>query len=73
MSPRLPSLTAKDVIRLVEGQGFNKSGQRGSHAKFIHPDGRTTIVPVHTGETIGPGLLLKILSDIGLDPKELRK
>jgi len=28
-----------------------------------HPDGRTTVVPVHSGETLGPGLLSKILSD----------
>jgi predicted RNA binding protein YcfA (HicA-like mRNA interferase family) len=31
-----------------------------------HPDGRTTIVPTHAGETIGPGLMSKILRDAEL-------
>jgi predicted RNA binding protein YcfA (HicA-like mRNA interferase family) len=31
-----------------------------------HPDGRRTTVPVHQGETIGPGLLGGILKDLGL-------
>jgi hypothetical protein len=26
-------------------------------------DGRATVVPIHAGETIGPGLLSKILRD----------
>jgi len=29
-----------------------------------HPDGRTTVVPIHAGETIGLGLLSKILRDV---------
>ena len=28
-----------------------------------HPDGRRTVIPIHSGETIGPGLLNKILKD----------
>lgn len=36
---------------------------RGSHHYLRHPDGRTTVVPAHAGETIGPGLLSKILRD----------
>jgi hypothetical protein len=31
------------------------------------------VVPVHAGEIIGPGLLLKILRDTELDKKELKK
>jgi len=32
-----------------------------------HPDGRGTVVPVHSGETIGAGLMSKIQKDIGAD------
>ena len=32
-----------------------------------HPDGRSTVVPIHGGETIGVGLLSKIQKDIGID------
>ena len=28
---------------------------------FRHKDGRTTVIPNHHGENIGPGLLLKII------------
>ena len=36
-----------------------------------HPDGRRTVVPVHAGETIGPGLLNAILKDTELTIDEL--
>jgi len=36
-----------------------------------HPDGRVTVVPIHSGETIGPGLLSKILRDCELTRDEL--
>ena len=32
-----------------------------------HPDGRGTVVPVHSGEIIGAGLMSKIQKDIGVD------
>jgi predicted RNA binding protein YcfA (HicA-like mRNA interferase family) len=38
-----------------------------------HPDGRATVVPVHAGETIGPGLLNQILNDTELSRDELQK
>ena len=36
-----------------------------------HDDGRCTVVPVHAGETLGPGLLLQILKDTELDKSDL--
>ena len=36
-----------------------------------HPDGRRTVVPVHAGEIIGPGLLSKILRDTEMEVEEL--
>jgi len=35
-----------------------------------HPDGRTTVVPVHPGEDIGRGLLRKIIRDARVDIEE---
>jgi predicted RNA binding protein YcfA (HicA-like mRNA interferase family) len=35
-----------------------------------HPDGRITVVPVHSKEKIGPGLLLKIIKDAKLTREE---
>jgi len=38
-----------------------------------HPDGRATVVPVHSGETIGPGLLTKILRNVEMTKDDLIK
>lgn len=37
---------------------------------LIHPDGRSTIVPIHPGQEIGPGLLRKIIRDAGVSVEE---
>jgi len=34
-----------------------------------HSDGRSTVVPVHSGETVGVGLMSKIQNDLGVDRK----
>jgi len=47
--------------------------QRGSHVFLKHTDGKATVVPVHSGETIGPGLLSKILRDVEMTKDELLK
>ena len=66
MSPRLPSVTARQIIRVLEAIGFERIRQSGSHATFRHPDGRWTIVSIHPGKTIPRGTLRKILRDAGL-------
>jgi predicted RNA binding protein YcfA (HicA-like mRNA interferase family) len=38
-----------------------------------HPDGRRTVVPVHAGETVGPGLLSKILKDVEMEADEFTR
>jgi len=35
-----------------------------------HPDGRITVVPVHAGESVSIGLLLKIMKDVKLEREE---
>ncbi len=55
----------------LERNGFAIVRQRGSHVFLRHPDGRATVVAVHRGETLGPGLLLKIAHDVKLTRDEL--
>jgi predicted RNA binding protein YcfA (HicA-like mRNA interferase family) len=73
MSPRLPHLKSKEVVRLLKEHGFEKDRQAGSHAVFLHPDGRRTTVPMHGTRTVGIGLLRQILRDADIDPTSLRK
>jgi predicted RNA binding protein YcfA (HicA-like mRNA interferase family) len=46
-----------EVMSLLKKVGFVAGRQRGSHVFLRHNDGRATVVPIHSGETIGPGLL----------------
>ncbi|WP_221239668.1 type II toxin-antitoxin system HicA family toxin [Longimicrobium terrae] len=43
--------------------GFEVVRIKGSHHFLRHADGRATVVPVHAGDVIGPGLMSKILRD----------
>jgi predicted RNA binding protein YcfA (HicA-like mRNA interferase family) len=70
---KLKPLPSKNVIAILEQLGFEKIRQRGSHIFFRHPDGRTTIVPVHKGEEIGRGLLQEIIKDSKLTKEEFLK
>jgi predicted RNA binding protein YcfA (HicA-like mRNA interferase family) len=63
---KLPILRANELIRALEGAGFQIIRQRGSHVRMKHPDGRIVTVPVHPGQDIGRGLLRKILRDAEL-------
>jgi predicted RNA binding protein YcfA (HicA-like mRNA interferase family) len=69
--PRLPRPTGSDLIRALRKAGFETVRVRGSHHFLRHDDGRATVVPVHSGETIGPGLLNKMLRDCALSADEL--
>ncbi|MGA2205353.1 MAG: type II toxin-antitoxin system HicA family toxin [Terracidiphilus sp.] len=68
---RLPRIKGKELVRALERAGFAVNRSRGSHVFLKHPDGRTTTVPIHSGETIGPGLLRAILRDVELSADEL--
>ena len=67
---RLPRLKGKEVVRALERAGFVAVRIRGSHIFMKHEDGRVTTVPVHSGETLGPGLLRSILRDIEMSLEE---
>lgn len=68
-----PSLTGKQLIARLKKKGFLSIRQKGSHVFLQHSDGRATVVPVHSGETIGPGLFSKILKDVEMTKDELIK
>lgn len=69
----LPSVTGKDLIAALKKGGFEIMRIKGSHHFLRHTDGRTTVVPAHAGETLGPGLLSKILRDCDLSREELHQ
>ena len=72
MSKR-PALTGKTLLSSLKRAGFMVVRTRGSHVFLQHDDGRATVVPIHSGETIGPGLLSKILRDVEMTKDDLQK
>lgn len=71
---RLPTLTGKEAARIAEKIGFIYSHTTGSHAVYKHKDGRRITIPMHTGEEIGPGLLIKIIKrDLRMSRQEFIK
>jgi predicted RNA binding protein YcfA (HicA-like mRNA interferase family) len=51
---RAPHVTGPNLVAALAKPGFRV---------LRHEDGRSTVVPAHSGETTGPGLLHKILRD----------
>ena len=68
--PRLPRLRGREVAAALHRAGFAVIRIKGSHHFMRHTDGRATVVPIHSGETLGPGLLKKILKDVEMEGEE---
>ena len=68
---KLPRARGKDAVKALTKAGYEVSRIRGSHHFLQDSQGRGTVVPVHAGETIGPGLLRKMLRDCDIAPEEL--
>jgi predicted RNA binding protein YcfA (HicA-like mRNA interferase family) len=74
MSDRLPSFKPRDLIGLLKRAGFLQAYQDSSHLYLRHPvSGRTTCVPIHTGD-VKRNLAHKILfKDCGLTKSDVRR
>lgn len=71
--PRPPRVSARELVRALEKQGFVLSRSKGSHRIYRHPDtGKRVTVPYHEGRTAPPGTLANILREAGIDRDELR-
>ncbi len=69
--PKLPSLTAREVVRALKRVGFIEDRQRGSHLVLIQPETKAmTVVPMHRGKTLKVPLLRAILRDARLSLQE---
>ena len=61
------TMKIKEIIRLIENDGWEKVAQKGSHAQYKHPIklGRVTI-PIHGNKELKIGTLKSILKQAGL-------
>jgi len=70
---KLFTLTGKVLIKALMRAGFEEIKTKGSHHFLRHSDGRCTVVPVHSRETIGKGLMSQILRDCEISREELQQ
>jgi predicted RNA binding protein YcfA (HicA-like mRNA interferase family) len=68
---RAPRVTGSELIAARAKVGFGVLRVKGSHHFLRHQDGRRTVVPAHSGEIVGPGLLHKILRDCRMTAEQL--
>ena len=61
---KLQIIDAKRMEKLLFLLGFKKIRQKGSHAFYKHPDGRTTTLPHHRKRVLAPPLIREILKEI---------
>ena len=73
MMAKLPRISGKKLIKALRKNGFEVLRIRGSHHFLAHPDGRRTVVPAHGNETIGTGLMSKILRDCEIERDDFPK
>ncbi len=69
--PKLPRVTGKQLLKFLEGEGFEVVRIRGSHF-FLRNEvlNLRTTVPIHSKEILRPGTMLGILSDIEMGKTE---
>lgn len=72
--PSLSQVKAKYLVKVALKLGFKYRDQSGSHAVYVHSDGRRTTIPIHPTQTIGIGLLTKIIKkDLQISKNEFIK
>ncbi|MEM3565241.1 MAG: type II toxin-antitoxin system HicA family toxin [Candidatus Jordarchaeaceae archaeon] len=69
---KLPSLTPKKIIKILEKRGFVLDRVKGSHHIYYHPETRKrVVVPLHKKD-LPKGTLIEILKQAGISREELR-
>ena len=69
--PKLPRLTASQIVAVLEKAGFSLARQSGSHMIYKNPAGKRVTVPFHAAKILHPKVLRSILRDADLSLEAL--
>ncbi len=70
--PKLPAITPKDIIRVLEKEGFVLDRIKGSHHIYSHPETRRrAVIPIHKKD-LPKGTLLEILRQAGISKEDIK-
>ncbi len=69
--PKLPRLTARQIVAVLENTGFILARQSGSHMIYKNAAGKRVTVPFHASKILHPKVLKSILRDADLSVEKL--
>ena len=70
---QLKNLTADELIRALEKDGWCYVVTRGAIRTYRHPDGTVVTIHYHPRKTYGPKLLRGLLRHIGWTEEDLKR
>jgi predicted RNA binding protein YcfA (HicA-like mRNA interferase family) len=70
---QLKNLTADEIIRGLNRDGWALDETSGAIRVYRHSDGRRVSIHYHPQKTYGPKLLKSLLQDIGWSETEMRR
>jgi predicted RNA binding protein YcfA (HicA-like mRNA interferase family) len=71
--PKLPRLTARQIVTVLEKAGFSLARQSGSHMVYKNAAGKRATVPFHASKILHPKVLKSILRDADLTLDDLKE
>ena len=69
--PKLPRLTARQIVAVLEKIGFSLARQSGSHMIYKNSAGKRVTVPFHAAKILHPKVLRNILRDAEVSVERL--
>jgi predicted RNA binding protein YcfA (HicA-like mRNA interferase family) len=69
--PKLPRLTARQIVAVLEKAGFSLARQSGSHMIYKNAAGKRVTVPFHASKILHPKVLKSVLRDADLSVEKL--
>ena len=70
---QLKNKTAKDFIRALEKDGWERDATIGAEQIFRHPDGKRVSIHFHPNKTYRPGLLKALIEDTGWSVEDMKR
>jgi predicted RNA binding protein YcfA (HicA-like mRNA interferase family) len=69
--PKLPRVSARQIIAVLEKTGFSLARQSGSHMIYKNSEGKRVTVPFHASRILHPKVLKSILRDAEISIEKL--
>ena len=73
MTIKLPRITAAEIIRVLEKEGFFLARQGGKHRIYKNSEGKRVTVSYHPGKILHPKVVQNIIRDADIPLNKLKE